>query len=54
MEGAFILCTWQEEGAVFTSPETEADSGNISFTSFWIVTAAVICIKGLFKNQLFL
>lgn len=35
MEGAFILCTWQEEGAVFTSPETEADSGNISFTSFW-------------------
>lgn len=35
MEGAFIPCMWQEQGAVFTSPKTEADSGNISFASFW-------------------
>ena len=35
MEEAFIPCTWQEQGAVFTSPKTEADSGNISFAAFW-------------------
>lgn len=33
--GIFFPCIWREQGAIFISPKTEADSGNVSFTSFW-------------------